>query len=378
MDSVFSYSKYVTGKALLGRSSETKALMNLLLAGENVALYSGPKTGKMSIIQSAFQDLKSKISSFYVIKINLLNIREDEDFVCKFGTEILKACGSTPEEYKSLVENYLEDSSFVFDPLNFTRTGSIVSLRKSLDISDVEKIFSLPYRLDRKFYIVIQEFQNILYLDHGEQYLKLLETVLKKKISNTVSFIFCGSMYNAMNEIFGIKKYFYRNLEILKLHTIETKDIIDHIHRGLLIGGKVIDKDLLLGVCTLFKNNIYYINVFFSICDSLSRGYINEPILQTALNNTLALFEPGFRSIMNDLTNYQVRLLKAILCGHLHLTNTEVIEEYGLNSSANVRRLKDALCKKEIIYFNERGEAHLLDPLFEYWVRNFFFEMKDL
>ena len=55
---------------------------------------------------------------------------------------------------------------------------------------------------------------------------------------------------------------------------------------------------------------------------------------------------------------------------------SEVIEKYRLNSSANVRRVKDALKKKEVITFNEKDEPVILDPLFEYWVSNHYFERR--
>jgi hypothetical protein len=53
---------------------------------------------------------------------------------------------------------------------------------------------------------------------------------------------------------------------------------------------------------------------------------------------------------------------------------SDVIEKYHLNSSANVRRVKDALKKKEVLTFNEKDEPVILDPLFEYWIRNRYFE----
>jgi hypothetical protein len=40
-----------------------------------------------------------------------------------------------------------------------------------------------------------------------------------------------------------------------------------------------------------------------------------------------------------------------------------------------VRRLKDALCKKEIVTFDEDETPIVLDPLFEYWVRKEYFNM---
>ena len=40
-----------------------------------------------------------------------------------------------------------------------------------------------------------------------------------------------------------------------------------------------------------------------------------------------------------------------------------------------MKRLREALCKKEIITFDEKDEPVILDPLFEYWVRKEFFEI---
>jgi hypothetical protein len=79
---------------------------------------------------------------------------------------------------------------------------------------------------------------------------------------------------------------------------------------------------------------------------------------------------------MSDLTNYQVNLLRAITEGHSKFSSAEVIRSYGLNSSANVKRVKDALAKKEIITFGDNEEPSFIDPLFEYWVKKYFFRQK--
>ena len=87
----------------------------------------------------------------------------------------------------------------------------------------------------------------------------------------------------------------------------------------------------------------------------------------------IAMHEPRFMAVMNGLTNFQVWLLRAILDGETKFSSSDVIARYGLNSSANVGRLKDALAKKEIVSFLPDGGAAILDPLFEYWVRKYFF-----
>ena len=92
-----------------------------------------------------------------------------------------------------------------------------------------------------------------------------------------------------------------------------------------------------------------------------------------ALKIIISIHEPRFISIVNDLTDHQLSLLKAILDGVVRFSASDVIEKYGLNSSANVRRVKDALKKKEVITFNDKDEPVILDPLFEYWVSRHYF-----
>ena len=177
-----------------------------------------------------------------------------------------------------------------------------------------------------------------------------------------------------MKFIFEEKRWFWRLVNHLQLQPIEDRDIIEHVVKGFASGGKVIERELILGACKLFRSDMWRINHFFSICDSMSKGYINEAILMEALRALISIHEPYFKAIINDLTDHQVSLLRAVMDGVVKFSASDVIEKYKLNSSANVRRVKDALKKKEVLTFNEKEEPVVLDSLFEYWLENFYFE----
>jgi len=130
-------------------------------------------------------------------------------------------------------------------------------------------------------------------------------------------------------------------------------------------------------VCQLFRGNMWYINHFVSICDAMSKGYIMEPVLLDALDRLIAIHEPAFISTMNSLTGFQVQLLRAVVDGHTKFSTAGVVSRYGLHSSANVKRLKDALVKKEVLSFDENDVPEILDPLFDYWIRKYFFEIHE-
>ena len=381
MDTPFVYDNYVTGKNFVGRKLECNILSNLLEGGSQVSLYEPPKSGKMSVIQQTLFNMRAVGKQFSVAWVNLFNVRTVYDFLKKFGTAVIKPLYSTPAEYAEVVSRHLSGTHFLFDPARFASHEEIVCLNWEPDANDIEQMFRLPYRIAEErgvpCYVVIEEFQNITWAkDYDyENVFHVLEKIFAER-NTSASYIITGSQVNAMKNIFEERKFFYRQVDHLPLQDVEDKDIIEHIIRGFRTSGKVIERDLVIGACKLFRSNMWYLNHFVSICDSMSRGYLNEGILMEALKTVVSVNEPRFLAIVNDLTDHQLSLMKAILDGVVKFSASDVIDKYSLNSSANVRRVKDALKKKEVITFNEKDEPVILDPLFEYWITKYYFEMQ--
>jgi KaiC/GvpD/RAD55 family RecA-like ATPase len=383
MDSSFVYDNYVTGRHFVGRKTECTVLANLLEAGENVCLYEAPRAGKMSLVQQTLYNMRAAGKPFIVAYVDLLSVRTRRGFLKKFGGAVIRAAYSTPSDYASVIENHLAGTHFVFDAAQFASKEDIVCMNWDADDNDVYMMTRLPQRIAEEkgvpLYVVFKDFQNVMFTDDFEVLFKSMEKVFAERdrsVTPKSAFIFSGSMVNAMKYIFAEKKYFYRQVNHLPLSPVDDKDAVEHVVRGFRSSGKVVEKDLVLGACKLFRSDMWYINQFFSICDSMSKGFINEAILMDALNAVIAVHEPRFKVLVNDLTDHQLSLLRAVLDGVVKFSASEVIERYALNSSANVRRVKDALRKKEIITFNDKDEPVVLDPLFEYWVRRYYFEMQ--
>ena len=379
MDKPFVYDNYVTGRAFVGRKYDCTILGNLLEAREHVVMYEPPKTGKMSLIQQTLFNMRAAAKQFMVIHVNMFNVRTLEDFLVKLGSAVIRPIFSTAVEYADVVEKYLSGTHFVFDKDRFALADEVVSMNWKADRNDVEMMFRLPFKLAAErgvpFHIILEEFQNIMNDKDYDDALKAMEKVLAER-DRSASYIFTGSRVNAMKYIFAEKKYFYRLVEYLQLQRVDDSEITEHIVRGFMIGGKVVERELIMGACDLFRGQMWYLNHFTSICDNLTKGYINEGVLMQALKALLSIHEPRFTAIVDDLTDHQLSLLRAVLDGVVKFSASDVIEKYGLNSSANVRRVKDALQKKEVITFNDKDEPVILDPLFEYWVGKHFFGIR--
>ena len=382
MDSPFLYNKYVTGQHFIGRKEDCAILSNLLSQGEHVVLWEPLGAGKKSIVHQILTRMRVSGARFVTGEISALDIRSNEALIKRFGSAVIRLVASTPSEYAQIVSRHLSGTHFVFDQTAYSSSDTILSTNWDLDDDDYKAVLRLPYRLaeerGERMLLIIDEFQNIDLTEDGEKIFRLMESVIDEARhagNRLFSFIFLGSMYNAMQDIFVRRHFFYRKVERLRLSKVDEREIVEHIIKGFLASGKVIDRDLIGGACRLFKCNLFYINHFTSICDSLSKGYIIEATLMEALDTILSIHRGRFIATMNDLTTFQVSLLKAIIDGYTKFSTAEVIRKYSLNSSANVRRLKDALMKKEILTFEGDDERPVIfDPLFEYWLKNSYFK----
>ena len=314
---------------------------------------------------------------------SLFNVRNTARFLTKLGSAVIRQAASTPAEYEDAVRNMLAGTHFTFDQERFSCCDEILTLTDEPDENDIRKILALPEavaeKADTDVFVILEEFQDLLSLGEteSERIFRIMQEMFTGRDrtgEHFVSFILTGSKVNAMKFIFEERKFFHRTVEHIPLLRIDNREITDHIMRGFLTGGKVIDQELLSGAVELFKGNIWYISHFAAVCDSLSKGFMNEGTMMDALAMVLSVHEVRFKAMTDDLTVHQLSLLKAILDGETRFSSVEVVEKYALNSSANVRRVKDALKKKEIITFNEKDEPYFLDPLFEYWLEKYYFE----
>lgn len=384
METTFTYDRYVTGKSFIGRKSEKELLENTLASGMNVTIYEPPKTGKTSLLRETFLGMKSGVlGALDTIDVTLLNVRCESDFAVRLASAVIRLYASTPDEIEAMCAKYLGGTGLSFDRESYAAGKEFLSVKSNggrVSDSDLRAALTLPYRVaeDRreKLYYAVFEFQNIMLFDDPDHVLQIFEETVRKATPRQKShfaWVWIGSMVNAMKEIFEHKRYFYRMVERIKLEPIAYRDIENYIIRGFYVSGKVIEKEYIRDICSKLRSNIFYLNHFASICDGLTRGFVSAPVIQESLLSLVAMHEPRFIAIMNSLTNFQVSLLRAILDGETKFSSSDVIARYGLNSSANVGRLKDALSKKEIVCFLPDGSAVILDPLFEYWVRTVFF-----
>lgn len=380
----FVYNRPVKGPDFIGHKEEVTSIKALIEQGKSVVLYEAPKSGKTSVLERCYDCLYTANRSFVKSKLSFLSVRTVEMAACAIGSAVITSYYKDESSARAATARYLGKSGFRFDSVAFRQKKPALSLDGRLDETDLRFIFELPYRMQElsayaPMAIEIEEFQNIMLCERGDWFCRVFESFLREKAeeaAKSCSWIFCGSMYNAMKGLFEDGGYFRSTIQRVRLKPTSPREIADYIRRGFQTGGKVIESSLIQNVCRSFNCNHWYINHIFEICDSLSRGFITNTIVDESIATLVAIHEPRFHATVNSLTNFQVNLLRAIADGHKRFNSEAIVQEYGLNSIANVNRLKEALCKKEIVTFDENDEPVILDPLFEYWLIQYYFEIK--
>ena len=374
MESPFEYNKCVSGAQFIGRNKEMAHLCNLLREHNNVLIYGPAKIGKQSLVYNSMELLRHDHKDITFCNINLFNIRCVEAMMLKFTNEIVSHFAETGPEWNAIMQKYLPNAPYMVDTTSLQKQFTYTT-KDLLSDSQIEEILMLPDRLAHEYgthvILYFRQFQDILLFDDPHRTFLLLEKVWKKHTGT--NFIITGDRFNAMEEIFQQKKYFYQFAYKIDLAPIDEKIFVEYIMKGFQKAGKIIHPDQAASIYNLVEGDPWYTQHLASICFFLAKGYVNEGIIKQATQQLINLHDYEFHSIVYSLSKYQIRMIKAALEGVTRFTSADVLDKYKLNSSANVSRLKEALSKKEIITFSEKKSATFLDPLFKLWFVNYFF-----
>ena len=360
--SPFEYNDIVTGHRFVGREKEVSKLQKLISSHKNALLYGPPKIGKRSIVHNALMGMDLEKEGIAVCKIDLFNIRHIDKLLRRMAHNVADTL-FTPEEkqkaYAALLKNI---------PI-----GS--PSRDSLTDRQIKTLLKFPQSAARlkgvHLVVYFQQFQDILLFDKPMKVLNMLEGAFAE--AKDVSFIITGDKRNAMFSIFE-EMHFFRNLVTdIPIKPVNRKVFADYICKGFAEKGKVCSqKDALLMYDTL-EGDPWYTQHLAEICYLLTDKELTPEIYQRALGYLLSMYDYELHNTIYGLSTHQLQLIRAILDGERRFSKTEVLEKYGLNSSANVNRLKEALRKKEVVTFVSKNNIEFNDSLLKLWFRNYFF-----
>ena len=164
---------------------------------------------------------------------------------------------------------------------------------------------------------------------------------------------------------------FYRFGDIMFLEKIKTEDFEKFISNNFKKTGKQINPEQSILIIEKMKNHPYYVQQLAHLVWNHTEKNVTKGILEEAINDLLNQNAIFYQREADNLSNTQIGLLKAIAAGTELLSSADAMMEFGMGTSASVKKNKVALEKKEIIDLFS-GPPAFLDPAFELWFkRNF-------
>jgi len=365
----FQYGKLVSDAFFVNRRSEIDHISALLRSHINVTIISPRRWGKSSLLLRIAQEMEASDRQIRFCFIDLFKTRNEKEFYEYFATEVMKASYSKWEERlskaKDLFKQIVPKFHFGTDP---TQEFSI-----SLDWEQVQQhpneILNLPEIIskDKGLHLVIclDEFQNIAHFDDALDFQKKLRA--NWQTHQHCSYVIYGSKQHMMADIFENKSMpFYKFGEIMFLQKIENKHWAEYIMSRFKKTGKSISKKTASQLANTVDNHPYFVQQLANAAWMVSNPECTKAQLEMGLQNLLSQYDLIFSKEIDNLSNLQLNLLKAIAKDEHKLTSKSTIQKYNLSSSATVLRSKEALVQKEIIdTFGKKLE--FLDPLFRIW-----------
>lgn len=371
METPFVFGKIASNQDFTDRVVETQHLLDNFRGLVNTVLISPRRWGKSSLVAKASEIYAQESDKNIVVHIDLFNCRTVDKFYETFAKELISATNTAFEEIVSSSLKYLSR----FAP-NFQASDPAGSFELSfgIDIRDkkmsFDEILDLPQTIAREkgkhIIVCIDEFQTIKDYDDSFAFQCSLRAHWQKH--QDVAYCLFGSKRNMMIDLFADSQNpFYKFGDLIFLQKIASEDWVKFIIERFEETGKYISEEVAFKIAQMVECHPYYVQQLSQLSWFRTHLECTEDIVKEAFSSLCAQLSLVFSHIIDGLTPSQIGFLQAVADGVSSFTSQAVLAKYRLGSSANVKNIKQALEKKELIDI-QPGRIEIQDPVLKFWM----------
>lgn len=365
----FIYQGYESPKYFCDREVETKTLLSHLKNGRNVTLISPRRIGKTGLIKNTFYHLKEQEKDATCLYIDIFATKNLHDFVELLGVMVIN---EIVRKNASFIEKTISFFSALrpvlsMDPLTGEPSVSITVEPSKEDIT-IQSIFNYLNDSEQEVYIAIDEFLQIAeYPEKGTE--ALLRSYIQ--FAQHVHFIFSGSKFHLMAEIFGSPKHpFYQSTEMMGLKPLDSDVYYDFCLQFFKEKGGNIEKDIFEYLYNMFEGHTWYIQCIMNRLYEANTNVESTEQVNAAILSILAGREPQFESLSQFFTDNQFSLLKAIAKEGIVAQPTagRFIKSHNLSGASSTKAALKVLEDKELVYRKPEGYI-IYDRFMDLWLK---------
>ena len=372
MKNPFVYGETVTGDNFCNRIQEINELVNDIINGMNVIIFSPRRYGKTSLINQVLEIARQKgILSFYVDLFPAVN---KQKFIEIYARAISSGLtGKTSRIVKKLKEYFpriipkvvMDEQSVQFE-FGFDHRDSL-----SPHIDDLlEAGKKVADQHNQNAVVVFDEFQEIANFDDQEIERKMRSVFQHHR---NVSYIFMGSKMHLMRDIFNNpNRPFYKSGKHFPLGKIDSIELVNFAARKFETTGINIAEQELIEIIEVTECHPYY---FQMLCHVLWEIALDDKAvklshIEEAVKILISRESSAYMAIWESLTAKQKNLLVALMQEHSpEIYSRRFLEKHGLGAPSSLQKATKKLISMELIQ-QANGSYELVDLFFKRWVRH--------
>lgn len=253
------------------------------------------------------------------------------------------------------------------DPLTGEPSVSITVEPSKEDIT-IQSIFNYLNDSEQEVYIAIDEFLQIAgYPEKGTE--ALLRSYIQ--FAQHVHFIFSGSKFHLMAEIFGSpKRPFYQSTEMMGLKPLDSDVYYDFCQNFFKQKDGNLSKDIFVRIYQQFNGHTWYIQCIMNRLYETELTVDSIDKVNAALLSILQGREPQFENLVQFFTDNQFSLLKAIAKEGIVAQPTagKFIKSHNLSGASSTKAALKVLEDKELVYRKPEGYI-IYDRFMDLWLK---------
>ena len=366
----FKYGKIVDEADFTDRREETKKLVNNFKALTNTAIISPRRWGKSSLVNKAINILSAQDRNTLYVRMNIFKCGNEQDFYESFAKAVIEGVSSSTE---TLLANACEFISRLLPKLVLTDPNGHYEIGFGVDVKHNpigEDILDLPQQIalrkKKRIIVAIDEFQQIGEFSSSLRFQKILRSHWQEQTK--VAYILYGSKMHMMMNIFGqYNSPFYKFGDMMFLPKISNEDWGEYIVKRFEETGKTIKKEVARLLAEKVENHPYYVQQLAQYSWLSSDSECTVQVVERALQGMIDSHNLQFMNLVDSLTQKQRNFLCAISDGVKSFSASENLQRYNLGTSGNIRIMKDALKKRDLID-TVGASIDIQDPLLKLWI----------
>ena len=370
MNIPFAYGKIVEDADFTDRTEETAHLKGNFMSLTNTVIISPRRWGKSSLVTKAIKSAKAEQKDILFVRMNIFKCETPQEFYSLFAKKTMEEISSSAE---SLLSNAKEFIARLLPKLTISDPLSQYEIALGVDVKSNpidEDILDLPQQIaekkKKKIVVCIDEFQQI-----GEfaETLKFQKTLRSHWQSHPdVAYILYGSKKHMMLHIFGeYNSPFYRFGDMMFLPKIANEEWRKFIVERFEDTKKSITTDLAGYLAEQVENHPYYVQQLAQYTWLRTQQTCTKTIVDEALQAMLDSLNLQFVNLMDTFTEKQRNFLCAVSEGAKKLSSVDTLQRYQLGTSGNLRIIKDALKKRDLIDVTGK-DIQIQDPILKRWI----------